>query len=220
MFSLPFGNEKHTLGPSKIICLGRNYAAHAKEMGAERPASPVLFLKPPSSLLPPDSEIIIPPFSKDVHHEVELAVIIGVSGKDILPEKAMEHVLGYTILLDMTARDLQSEAKKKGLPWTVSKGFDTFAPVGPIIVPAKRLDPSDLEIGLSVNGVTKQISRTSKMLFSIEETISYISSVMSLEKGDLIATGTPQGVGPVRSGDVIDAWIEEIGVLKERVISR
>ena len=219
MIRLPFRDGFYEVNPSKIICLGRNYAEHAKELGHEVPKEPVIFLKPPSALIGPNQTIILPKKSKEVHHEVELAVIVGKRGKDIPRERAMDYVLGYTIFMDITARDLQSEAKKKGLPWTVAKGFDTFAPIGPRIVPKEELDPSDLEIGLRVNGEVRQLSRTSKMIFKIPEIIEYISSIMTLEKGDIIATGTPEGVGPLRHGDIVEAWIEGIGVLKENVLA-
>ena len=129
MTRLPFRDGFYEVNPSKIICLGRNYAEHAKELGHEVPKEPVIFLKPPSALIEPNQTIILPRKSREVHHEVELAVIIGKRGKDIPRERAMDYVLGYTVFMDITARDLQSEAKKKGLPWTVAKGFDTFAPI-------------------------------------------------------------------------------------------
>jgi len=219
MIRLPFRDGFYEVNPSKIICLGRNYAEHAKELGHEVPKEPVIFLKPPSALIGPNQTIILPRKSKEIHHEVELAVIIGKRGKNIPKERAMDYVLGYTILLDITARDLQWEAKRKGLPWTVAKGFDTFAPIGPRIVPKEELDPSDLEIGLKVNGEVRQLSRTSKMIFKIPEIIEYISSIMTLEKGDIIATGTPEGVGHLRHGDIVEAWIEGIGMLKEEVLA-
>lgn len=147
--------------------------------------------------------------SKRVDHEVELAVIIGKKAKRVPAEKAMDYVMGYTIMLDITARDLQAEARRKGLPWTISKGFDTFAPVGPRVVDKRELKVEDLEIGLKVNGELRQLGRTSGMVFKVPELIEYISSVMTLEPGgDIIATGTPAGVGPLRHGDHIEAWIE------------
>jgi len=146
-------------------------------------------------------------------------VIIGKRGKNIPREKAMDYVLGYTILMDITARDLQAEAKKKGLPWTVAKGFDTFAPIGPRVVDKREINVDDLEIGLKVNGEVRQLSRTSKMIFKIDEIIEYVSGIMTLEKGDIIATGTPEGVGALRHGDVLEAWIEKIGTLREDVIA-
>ncbi|AGB05374.1 2-keto-4-pentenoate hydratase/2-oxohepta-3-ene-1,7-dioic acid hydratase [Aciduliprofundum sp. MAR08-339] len=217
MLKLPFMDGEYRVKPSKILCLGRNYVKHAREMKSEVPKEPVIFLKPPSSLVGPDSIILLPPPSKTVHHEVELAVVIGKGGKNIGVKDATSHVLGYTILLDITARDLQAEAKKKGLPWSVAKGFDTFAPIGPRIVPAESIDPHHLEIGLKVNGEIRQKGSTEDMIFKVPEVISYISKIMTLEPGDIIATGTPEGVGEIKDGDVIEAWIEGIGVLRERV---
>ncbi len=217
MLKLPFMDGEYRVKPSKILCLGRNYVKHAREMKSEVPKEPVIFLKPPSSLVGPDSIILLPPQSKTVHHEVELAVVIGKGGKNIGVKDATSHVLGYTILLDITARDLQAEAKKKGLPWSVAKGFDTFAPIGPRIVPAESIDPHHLEIGLKVNGEIRQKGSTEDMIFKVPEVISYISKIMTLEPGDIIATGTPEGVGEIKDGDVIEAWIEGIGVLRERV---
>ncbi|ASA78455.1 fumarylacetoacetate hydrolase family protein [Thermococcus sp. 5-4] len=219
MIRLPFRDGFYELRPSKIICLGRNYAEHAKELGHEVPKEPVIFLKPPSSLIGPKEAIILPRKSKEVHHEVELAVIIGKRGRRIPRERAMDYVLGYTILLDITARDLQWEAKRKGLPWTVAKGFDTFAPVGPRVVDKRELDVSDLELGLRVNGEIRQLARTSEMIFKIPEIIEYISGIMTLEPGDIIATGTPAGVGPLRHGDRVEAWIDGIGTLEEDVLA-
>ncbi|MBC7108949.1 MAG: fumarylacetoacetate hydrolase family protein [Methanomassiliicoccales archaeon] len=219
MIRLPFRDTFYEVKPSKIICLGRNYAEHARELGHEIPKEPVIFLKPPSALIGPDQTIILPRRSNRVDHEVELAVIIGKRGKNIPREKAMDYVLGYTILMDITARDLQAEAKKKGLPWTVAKGFDTFAPIGPRVVDKREINVDDLEIGLKVNGEVRQLSRTSKMIFKIDEIIEYVSGIMTLEPGDIIATGTPEGVGPLRHGDVVEAWIEGIGILREEVLA-
>ena len=219
MVRLPFRDGFYEVRPSKIVCLGRNYAEHAKELGHDVPKEPVIFLKPPSSLIGPNEAIILPRKSREVHHEVELAVIIGKRGRRIPREKAMDYVLGYTILLDITARDLQWEAKRKGLPWTVAKGFDTFAPVGPRVVDKRELSIDDLEIGLKVNGELRQLGRTSEMIFKVPEIIEYVSAIMTLEPGDIIATGTPAGVGPLRHGDHVEAWIEGIGKLEEDVLA-
>lgn len=214
-FALPFGGGNLRIAPSKIIGLVRTYPSHAAEMGSGRPERLWFFLKPPSSLLPPDSTILLPPSVKEAHHEVELAVIIGRGGKNI--SEGASHILGYTIMLDITARDLQAEAKRERMPWGAPKGFDTFAPIGPRVVPREELDPSDLEIGLKVNGEVRQRGRTSEMLFTVEEIVEELSRIMTLEEGDIIATGTPSGVGPIEKGDIIEAWIEGIGTLKERV---
>ncbi|WP_054839444.1 fumarylacetoacetate hydrolase family protein [Thermococcus sp. JCM 11816] len=219
MVRLPFRDTYYELRPSKIVALAKNYAEHAKEMESDVPEKPVFFLKPPSALIGPGNPIILPRMSKRVDHEVELAVIIGKRAKRVPAEKAMDYVLGYTIMLDITARDLQAEARKKGLPWTISKGFDTFAPVGPRIVDRRELKVEDLEIGLKVNGELRQLGRTSQMVFKVPELIEYISSIMTLEPGDIIATGTPAGVGPLRHGDHIEAWIEGIGKVEFDVLA-
>ncbi len=213
---LPFGESLYEVKPSKIIGLGKNYLA-PNEPKENAPEEPIVFLKPPSSLIGPEETIIIPKKSKEVHHEVELGVIIGKRGKNIPQEEAFDYILGYTVVLDITARDLIQRAISKGLPWAVAKGFDTFTPIGPRIVGKEELDPSDLEIGLKVNGEVRQLSKTSRMIFKIDEIIEYVSSIMMLEPGDIIATGTPEGVDLLKPGDVVEGWIEGIGVLKEKV---
>ncbi len=207
---------------SSITCLAKNYPAHAKEMGVEPkdlPANPDLFLKPKSSLIGPGKNIIFPPQAQQVDHEVELALIIGKKGKEIPEEESTDYIFGYTILLDMTARDIQALAKKKGRPWFVSKGFDTFSPIGPVIVTSDEIaDPQNLDLELKVNGEVKQKGNTRDMIFDIEKIISYCSSITTLEPGDIIATGTPSGVGPIHKGDRIRATIESIGTLEIGVI--
>jgi len=211
--------------PSKIICLAKNYVEHAKEMGVSSkdiPAlsvTPSLFLKPPSALIGPGENIIIPDGSDIVHHEVELAVIIGKKGKNIPLKKSQEYIFGYSIILDITERTIQSAAKKNGKPWFQSKGFDTFAPMGPLIVTADEIKyPQNLPLELKVNNITKQKGNTREMIFKIDEIISYTSSIVTLEIGDIIATGTPSGVGPLNRGDLITANIESIGKLAIGVI--
>ncbi|MDV3103797.1 fumarylacetoacetate hydrolase family protein [Thermococcus waiotapuensis] len=219
MVRLPFRDTYYELRPSKIVALAKNYAEHAKEMESDVPEKPVFFLKPPSALIGPGEPIILPRMSKRVDHEVELAVIIGKRAKRVPAERAMDHILGYTVMLDITARDLQEEARKKGLPWAISKGFDTFAPVGPRVVDRRELNIDDLEIGLKVNGQLRQLGRTSQMVFKVPELVEYISSVMTLEPGDIIATGTPAGIGPLRHGDRVEAWIEGIGKVEFDVLA-
>jgi len=217
MVRLPVGKGEVELQPTKIVGVGKNYVAHAKEMHSKVPDKPVLFLKPPSSIIGPNSVIILPSKSKRVEHEVELGVVIGKRAKNISIREAFDYIFGYIVFLDITARDLQSEAKKKGLPWSVSKGFDTFAPVGPKIALAEELEPENLDIWLKVNGELRQEGNTSDMLFSVDFLISYISRIMTLEPGDLIATGTPSGVGPIEHGHVVEAYVEGIGILREKV---
>lgn len=204
----------------KIVCVGRNYAEHAKEMRAEVPDQPVLFLKPPSALIHSGNEIVIPPISTDVHHEVELVVVISKSGKDIAEHDAQDFVLGYAVGLDMTLRDVQSEAKKKGLPWAVAKGFDTSAPVSELIPAALISNQIELEIRCAVNGTIRQVGLIRDMIFSVPKLISSISSIFSLERGDLIFTGTPEGVSRVTEGDVIEA--ELVGYVRttHRVVNK
>ncbi len=219
MVRLPYLDGFYELRPSKIVALARNYAEHAKEMNSDVHKKPVFFLKPPSALISPDEPIILPGMSKRVDHEVELAVIIGKRAKRIPKEKAMDYVLGYTVILDITARDLQREAIETGLPWSLAKGFDTFAPVGPRVVDKRELSVEDLEIGLKVNGELRQLGRTSEMIFKVQEIIEYVSAIMTLEPGDIIATGTPAGVGPLRHGDHVEAWIEGIGRVEFDVLA-
>jgi 2-keto-4-pentenoate hydratase/2-oxohepta-3-ene-1,7-dioic acid hydratase in catechol pathway len=197
--------------PSKIIAIGRNYPEHAKEHGAEIPEVPLIFLKPPSSVIGPGATIILPPQSTQIEHESELGVVISRSGRWIKQENVKDHILGYTIVNDVTARDLQNRDNQ----WTRAKGFDTFCPVGPWI--ETDLDPSDIIITCRVNGEIKQMSSTREMVFNIRQLIVYISSVMTLESGDLILTGTPAGVGRLSDGDIVEAEIEGIGILKNPV---
>ncbi|MCK5024935.1 MAG: fumarylacetoacetate hydrolase family protein [Thermoplasmata archaeon] len=197
----------------KIVCLLRSYAAHAEEMGSVLLDEPDFFLKPPTTIIRDGQDIIIPKESNMVHHEVELAVIIGKEGHFIPKEHAMKHVLGYSILIDVTARDIQAQAKKDGRPWTVSKGFDTFAPMSSIVPKSKINDPYGLDIWLKVNGEYRQKSNTSLLLFKISEIITSISKVMTLEPGDIIATGTPEGVSQIVPGDTVEAGIDGLGTL-------
>lgn len=190
---------------TKIVCVGRNYAAHAREMKADVPASPILFLKPPSAILNDGGHILIPPISREVHHEVEMTVLIGKGGKQIPPETAMRHIAGFGVGLDMTLRDVQSEAKKKGLPWSIAKGFDTSAPLSEF-VPAESVgDPHDLKVTLAVNGMLRQEGSTRDFIFRLDQLLATISSFFTLEEGDIIFTGTPEGVAQVVAGDTLEA---------------
>ena len=196
-----------TLVPNKLLCIGRNYAEHVREMGdvADLPEEPVVFLKPASALVASGGAVVIPPHSNDVHHEVELVAVIGRGGKDIPEEKALEHVAGYALGLDMTARDLQKQAKDNRAPWSVAKGFDTFAPIGPLTDAVEVPDPQALTLRLTVNGEVRQEGATRDMIFPVAFLIAYLSRIFTLAPGDLIYTGTPEGVGPVRAGDVLEA---------------
>ena len=197
--------------PSKILCVGRNYAAHAEEHGAEVPEVPMLFLKPPSSVIGPGETIILPPQSQQVEHEAELAVVIGKRGRWIPSETALEFVLGYTIANDVTARDLQ----RRDGQWSRAKGFDTFCPLGPWI--ETDFDPSDALVTCHVNQDMRQMGSTRDMVFQVRQLIAFASSVMTLEAGDLILTGTPAGVGPLIPGDTVEVTIEGLGSLRNPV---
>ncbi|MGV8175370.1 MAG: fumarylacetoacetate hydrolase family protein [Methanothrix sp.] len=196
--------------PSKIVCVGLNYVEHARELNMPLPEEPILFIKPPSSILAPGGKIVYPPSSSQVDYEGELAVVIGKRCKDVPAEEALEHILGYTCFNDVTARDLQ----KKDGQWTRAKSFDTFAPFGPWIA---RIDPSKVDIKTRLNGRTVQSSNTSDLIFDVPGLIQFISGVMTLEPGDVIATGTPPGVGQLQRGDEVEVEIEGIGVLKNSV---
>jgi len=194
--------------PGKIVAVGRNYAEHAKELGNEPPAEPILFLKPPSALLAPGGAIAMPAASSRVDFEGELAIVIGRRVKHADASRWRDYVFGFTCANDVTARDLQ----KRDVQFTRGKGFDTFCPLGPWI--ETDLDPSDLAIRTRVNGETKQDGRTSQMIFPPSALIAFISGIMTLEPGDVILTGTPSGVGPLADGDTVEVEIEGIGTLR------
>lgn len=209
-----------TLIIGKIICLARTYHKHAQEMKTTPPSEPILFLKPPSAVIFNNEPILLPPQSVSVHHEVELGVVIGKKGAHIIESQAMKYVYGYLLGLDITARDIQSEAKKHGWPWSISKGFDTFCPISEVVPATKISDPHSLTLTLKVNGTTRQHGSTKQLLFSIPQIISYISDIMTLEKGDLILTGTPEGVGEIKDGDSIEASLEDLCYLKHEVLRK
>lgn len=203
--------------PGKLICIGRNFATHAAEMDSEVLEHPVIFLKPSTSLVGQGGKVMLPAMSREVHHEIELVVAIGRGGKHIPKDEALNHVDGYALGLDMTARDLQKEAKENGLPWSVAKGFDTFAPLGPL-APARDIsDPQQLEIELRVNGEVRQTARTADMIFSVAFLVAYCSTIFTLLPGDLIYTGTSEGVGPVQDGDLLEAACSKIPELRVKV---
>ncbi len=197
--------------PSKIVCVGRNYADHASEMSNELPKEPLLFFKPASAVNDPNAAIVYPPQSNRVDFEGELAVVIGRRCRNVDRASALDHVLGLTILNDVTARDLQ----KSDGQWARAKGFDTFAPIGPWIV--SNLDWRGLAITTRLNGVVKQSASTASMIFDVPTLLAYISAAFTLEPGDVIATGTPSGVGPMQPGDTVTVAIEGIGELTNRV---
>lgn len=198
--------------PEKIIAVGLNYIEHAKELNMRIPAEPVIFLKPPSAVIFNNQKIVYPKMAKQVDYEAELAVVIGKQCKNVSVKNAKKYILGYTCFNDVTARDLQ----KKDGQWTRAKSFDTFCPVGPHIV--SGINPHNLKIELFLNGKLKQSSNTKNLIFKIPKLISFVSKIMTLEKYNIIATGTPVGVGPVKIGDRIDVKIEKIGTLTNYVV--
>ena len=199
--------------PTKIVCVGKNYAEHAKEMNSDIPEEPILFIKPPSSLLASGENIVYPKQSQRVDYEAELAVVISRRTRHVKADKVKNHIAGYTCFNDVTARDLQ----KKDIQWTRAKGFDTFAPIGPFIV--NDIDPAGLRIKSILNGEVKQDGNTKDMIFDVYTLIEFISGIMTLEAGDVIATGTPPGIGPMKPGDTIEVEIENIGTLKNHVVA-
>lgn len=197
--------------PSKVICVGLNYAMHIKEMNHSLPEDPIIFMKPPSSVIGPDMEIIYPEISQRVDYEAELAVVIGTNLKDVSEVEAAKGIFGYTCANDVTARDLQ----KKDGQWTRGKSFDTFCPIGPWIV--TDIEPSQLDIQLLLNGVVKQSSNTRNFITSVPKLVSFISQVMTLVPGDVVLTGTPEGVGPMQPGDEVIVKINTIGQLRNTI---
>ncbi len=213
-------NEEHALAnvrllppcqPSKIVALGLNYRDHAGELGFPIPDEPLIFLKPGTAVIGPDSSIMYPRMSKEVDYEAELGVVIGKRARFIQREKAFDYIFGYTCVNDVTARDLQ----RKDVQFTRSKSFDTFAPIGPCI--ARGMDPSHLKVESYLNGELRQSSHTGNLIYGVAELVSFISKVMTLLPGDIIATGTPSGIGPMVPGDVIEIVVEDIGTLRNTV---
>jgi 2-keto-4-pentenoate hydratase/2-oxohepta-3-ene-1,7-dioic acid hydratase in catechol pathway len=201
--------------PTKIVCVGRNYAEHAKEMGFEVPTEPTIFLKPPSSLIAAGEPIVYPRLTERLDYEGELGVVMGRRARKVKSADAGAHILGYTLVNDVTARDLQ----RKDGQWTRGKGFDTFCPVGPYIVPRDEVSLSGLRVRTFVDGEMKQDAALAEMIFSVNDIIAHVSAFMTLEPGDLIATGTPSGVGPLQPGSKVRVEIEGIGALENTVIS-
>ncbi len=201
------------LRPTKAICVGRNYSAHAAELGHDVPQEPLIFMKPVSSLCSAGAPILRPGGFERVDHEGELAIVIGKRARNVREEDAMRHILGYTCANDITVRDLQKQG-----PWLRAKGMDSFLPIGPRIV--TDLDPSSLNIAVRVNGDTKQVGNTSQFIFSIAKILAFITAEITLEEHDLVLTGTPAGVGNLAPGDSVEVEIEGIGVLKNPVVAR
>jgi fumarylpyruvate hydrolase len=206
----------------RIYCVGRNYVEHAKEMGASGREAPFFFMKPADAVLPVPygtiGEMPYPSLTADLHHEIELVVAIGKGGSNIAAADAMEHVWGYAVGIDMTRRDLQAEAKKLGRPWCTSKGFDHSAPIAPIHPVAEAGALANAGIRLDVNGVTRQKSNIGKLIWNIAETIEHLSKYYALQAGDLIFTGTPEGVAAVGKGDLLEGAIDGLGELRLRLV--
>ncbi|MHB8507614.1 MAG: fumarylacetoacetate hydrolase family protein [Candidatus Dormibacteria bacterium] len=198
--------------PSKIVCVGRNYAAHAAELGHDIPTQPLIFLKAPSSLISDGDDVEYPPLSARVDHEAELAVIIGKRCRNVSEADALSVISGYTCANDVTARDLQDIDGQ----WSRAKSFDTFCPIGPRVV--TELDPFKVRVIARVNGVVRQDASTTDMIFPLPRLIAHITAFMTLEEGDLLLTGTPPGVGPVQRGDLMEVEVEGIGILRNRVV--
>ena len=201
----------------KILCIGRNYTDHIKELGNATPEAPVIFIKPASSVIGEGERIVIPSYSSDCHHEVELALLIGRKGKDIPVDRAMESIAGYGVGIDLTLRDVQSELKKKGLPWEIAKGFDTSCPLSAFVEASGVANPQNLRIRMTVNREVRQDGNTSMMIHRIPAIISYMSGRFTLEPGDVILTGTPAGVSRIVSGDHLTAEIPGVATLRVAV---
>lgn len=205
--------------PNRIFGIGRNYAEHAEELGNPVPEEPVVFLKASSSVIASGQPIVYPSWAEQVDFEGELAVVIGTPGKEIAERDAMRHVAGYTLVNDLTERSLQNRDKARGLPWLRSKSIDTFCPMGPALITADEIkDPHNLELTTEVNGEVRQKADTGQMLHKIPALIAYLSKYFALESGDVIATGTPAGVGSVQPGDTVTVSIREIGALTNTVV--
>ncbi|MGC9449398.1 fumarylacetoacetate hydrolase family protein [Cereibacter johrii] len=216
--SLPVAESEKLFPVRRVYCIGRNYAAHAVEMGGDPDREPPFFFQKNPDNLDPSGRFPYPPESSDVHHEVELAVMLGSGGTDIPVGEAMAHVWGYALALDMTRRDLQGEAKKAGRPWEVGKAFEQSAPVGPVHPAARIGHPEAGRIELRVNGALRQEGDLNQMIWKVPEMISVLSRHFALAAGDVILTGTPAGVGAVQRGDVMEASIEGLGTLRVEVV--
>ena len=220
--SVPVLGSAARFAVHRIYCVGRNYAEHAKEMGFTGREPPFFFMKPADAVVPVSADDIgtlpYPSLTANLHHEVELVVAIGKGGKNIPAATALQHVYGYAVGLDMTRRDLQNDMKKQGRPWCIGKGFDHSAPLGPITPAEQAGDVAQAALWLQVNGQERQRSSVAQLIWSIAETIEYLSAAWALQPGDLIYTGTPEGVGAVVQGDLLEAGIDGLGTLRLRVV--
>lgn len=220
--TVPVAGSESVFPVHRIYCVGRNYVEHAKEMGGTGREAPFFFMKPADAVLPVPAgatgEMPYPGMTSDLHHEIELVVAIGKGGSNIAAADAMQYVWGYAVGLDMTRRDLQGEAKKQGRPWSTGKGFDKSAPIGPIYPAAQAGNIAQASIRLQVNGAARQQSSIEKLIWNIPETIEHLSKYFALQPGDLIFTGTPEGVAAVKQGDVLEGMIDGLGELKIKIV--
>ena len=212
---IPATGQEYPIG--KILCIGRNYVDHIQDLGNETPTAPVVFMKPASSVIGSGEEIVIPGYSADCHHEAELAVLIGTAGKELPVDQALQRVAGYGVAIDLTLRDIQQTLKQKGLPWDIAKGFDTACPLSAFVPATAVTDPQDLQIRLTVNGALRQDGCTALMINSVAQIISHLSTIFTLEPGDVILTGTPAGVGAIQPGDQVRAEIGGVAAIEVSV---
>ncbi|PLX79151.1 MAG: acylpyruvase [Desulfuromonas sp.] len=217
MYQVCLDHSSTCFSVGKIVCLGRNYAAHIKELGNAVPDKPVIFMKPATALIHDGDQIVIPGYSDDCHFEVELAVLIGRETKQVSEAEAMKSVAGYGVAIDLTLRDVQSELKAKGLPWEIAKAFDTSCPVSNFIAPERIEDPHNLQLKLWVNGELKQDGNTGMMMRRIPQIIHEFSQSFTLRPGDILLTGTPEGVGPLQKGDRVRAELAGLVALNVSV---
>lgn len=205
------------LAIGKILCIGRNYVDHIRELGNETPAAPVVFMKPASSVIAEGEEIVIPPYSSNCHHEAELALLVGKRAKDIAENEALSCLAGYGVAIDLTLRDVQDELKKKGLPWEIAKGFDTACPLSAFAPRESVANPQELTIIMTVNNQERQNGSTGLMINPVAKIISHLSTIFTLEPGDVILTGTPAGVSRIAPGDRLKAEIPGVASLQVSV---
>lgn len=212
--------ESQSYPIGKILCIGRNYAEHIKELGNETPDQPIIFMKPSTAVIGNGEEIVIPPYSRECHHEVELALLIGKRAKCISPDQVYGHIAGYGVAIDLTLRDVQGELKKKGLPWEIAKGFDTSCPLSCFAEASAVPDPHNLRLVMTVNGETRQDGNSAMMIHRIPQLVSHMSQIFTLEPGDVILTGTPSGVSAIGAGDRLTAEIPGIASLQVTVAKK
>ena len=217
--TLPVAGDARRFAVNRIYCVGRNYADHAREMGHDPDREPpFFFMKPASAIVTDGANMQYPSLSNDVHHEIEMVVAIGKGGASIAADKALDHVYGYGVGLDMTRRDLQGEAKKMGRPWDTGKAFDQSAPCSALVPVAECGHPSHGSIRLMVNGEVRQEGDLNQLIWNVPDTIAYLSTLFTLQPGDLIFSGTPAGVGPIKKGDVLEGEIAGLSALKTQII--